>query len=79
MNSARIVGVTALTVPRAPLLFKERFDVVIVDEAGQISQPAVIGALMAADTFVLVGDHMQLPPLVVSELAGMGGELLNGN
>jgi DNA replication ATP-dependent helicase Dna2 len=79
MNSARIVGVTALTVPRSPLLFKERFDVVIVDEAGQISQPAVIGALMAADTFVLVGDHMQLPPLVVSELAGMGGELLNGN
>jgi DNA replication ATP-dependent helicase Dna2 len=75
LSSARIVGVTALSVPRSPLLYRERFDVVIVDEAGQISQPAVIGALMAADSFVLVGDHMQLPPLVVSELAGLGGEL----
>jgi len=27
---------------------------------------------MGADSFVLVGDHMQLPPLVVSELAGKG-------
>jgi DNA replication ATP-dependent helicase Dna2 len=73
MSDARIVGVTALSVPRSPLLFNEQFDVVIVDEAGQISQPAIIGALLAADSFVLVGDHMQLPPLVVSELAGNGG------
>ena len=73
MSNARIVGVTALSIPRSPLLFKEHFDVVIVDEAGQISQPAVIGALLAADCFILVGDHMQLPPLVVSELAGKAG------
>ena len=76
VSSARIVGVTALTVPRSPLLVGEHFDVVIVDEAGQISQPAIIGALMGADAFVLVGDHMQLPPLVVSELAGKGGTFL---
>jgi len=74
VSSARIVGVTALTVPRSPLLVGEQFDVVIVDEAGQISQPATLGALMAANTFVLCGDHMQLPPLVVSELAGKGGK-----
>lgn len=60
MSEARIVGATALTVPRSPLLFSEKFDVVIVDEAGQISQPAVLGALAAADRFILVGDHMQL-------------------
>ena len=51
----------------------QHFDVVIVDEAGQISQPAVLGAIMAADSFVLVGDHMQLPPLVCSEVAEQGG------
>jgi DNA replication ATP-dependent helicase Dna2 len=73
VSSARIVGVTALTVPRSPLLVGEHFDVVIVDEAGQICQPAIVGALMAADKFVLVGDHMQLPPLVISELAMQGG------
>jgi DNA replication ATP-dependent helicase Dna2 len=74
MASARIVGVTALSIPRSPLLIGEHFDVVIVDEAGQISQPAIIGALIAADSFVLVGDHMQLPPLVSSELAEKGGK-----
>lgn len=57
MAKARIVGVTALTIPRSPLLIDQHFDVVIVDEAGQINQPAILGALMAADTFVLVGDH----------------------
>ena len=73
MSNARIVGVTALTIPRSSLLFREHFDVVIVDEAGQISQPAIIGTLLAADSFLLVGDHMQLPPLVVSELAQKAG------
>jgi DNA replication ATP-dependent helicase Dna2 len=73
ISSARVVGVTALSIPRSPLLIGEHFDVVIVDEAGQISQPAIIGALTAADSFVLVGDHMQLPPLVISELAEKGG------
>ena len=76
MSEARIVGATALTVPRSPLLLPERFDVVIVDEAGQISQPALLGALASADSFILVGDHMQLPPLVQSELAEKSGKEL---
>jgi DNA replication ATP-dependent helicase Dna2 len=73
MSAAKVVGVSALTAPRSPLLAGQHFDVVIVDEAGQISQPAVLGAIMAADSFVLVGDHMQLPPLVISEVAEEGG------
>ena len=73
VSNARIVGCTALTVPRTPLLAKQHFDVVIVDEAGQISQPAILGALMAADSFVLVGDHMQLPPLVADDAAEQAG------
>ena len=74
LEEARIVGATALKIPKS-VLAGEHFDVVIVDEAGQISQPAILGALAAADNFVLVGDHMQLPPLVVSEAAMEGGEL----
>ena len=73
ISAANVVGVSALTAPRSPLLAGQHFDVVIVDEAGQISQPAVLGAIMAADSFVLVGDHMQLPPLVISEVAEEGG------
>ena len=68
---------SALTAPRSPLLAGQKFDVVIVDEAGQISQPAILGAIMAADSFVLVGDHMQLPPLVVSEVADQAGKYLD--
>ena len=55
------------------LLIRQKFNVVIVDEAGQISHPAIIGA-MAADTFVLVGDHEQLPPLVQSDIAEKAGK-----
>ena len=42
------------------------FDVCVVDEAGQISQPAILGPLLASSRFVLVGDDYQLPPLVAS-------------
>jgi len=74
VSSAKVVGVSALTVPRSPLLIGQKFDLVIVDEAGQISQPAIIGALLAAESFVLVGDHEQLPPLVQSDVAEKAGE-----
>ena len=80
MSEARIVCSTVLTVPRSPFLVNESFDIVIVDEAGQTSQPAILGALMLADAFVLVGDHKQLPPLVTSEIALAGGKhLLKGD
>jgi DNA replication ATP-dependent helicase Dna2 len=74
VSAARVVGVTALSAPRSALIQHEQFDVVIVDEAGQITQPAVLGTLMLASSFVLVGDHMQLPPLVTSDAAMNGGK-----
>ncbi len=72
--AARVVGVSALTMPKTPLLIGQDFDVVIVDEAGQINQPACIGAVMGADSFLLVGDHEQLPPLVQNDAAGEAGK-----
>mmetsp|Transcript_7691 Transcript_7691/g.19016 ORF Transcript_7691/g.19016 Transcript_7691/m.19016 type:complete len:2040 (-) Transcript_7691:119-6238(-) len=73
IKAARIVGVSALTLPRSQLLRQEQFDVVIIDEAGQMNQPATLGVLTHADSFVLVGDHKQLPPLVNSGIADAGG------
>jgi DNA replication ATP-dependent helicase Dna2 len=73
ISGARIVGVSALSLSRSPLLQRENFDMVIIDEAGQMNQPVALGALMAADAFVMVGDHKQLPPLVNSEVAESGG------
>lgn len=73
ITMARVVGVSALTASKSSLLMGQKFDVVIVDEAGQICQPAILGPLMAANKFVLVGDHMQLPPLTKSKAAERAG------
>jgi DNA replication ATP-dependent helicase Dna2 len=42
----------------------ESFDVAVVDEAGQLTEPGTLAATTLADRFVLVGDHQQLPPVV---------------
>lgn len=52
---------------------KRRFDVCIVDEAGQLTEPVCLGPLRQADSFVLVGDHNQLQPVVKSREAREGG------
>ncbi len=49
------------------------FDVAIIDEAGQLTLPAILGALRFARRFILVGDEKQLPPLVLSKEAGQAG------
>lgn len=40
------------------------FDVVIVDEASQLTEPLALGPIALARRFVLVGDDKQLPPVV---------------
>ncbi|XP_037512396.1 LOW QUALITY PROTEIN: DNA replication ATP-dependent helicase/nuclease DNA2-like [Rhipicephalus sanguineus] len=55
------------------LLKRLRFDACIVDEASQALQPACLGPLFLARSFVLVGDTQQLPPVVQSEDARKKG------
>jgi DNA replication ATP-dependent helicase Dna2 len=50
-----------------------QFDVAIIDEAGQLTIPAMLGALRFAKRFILVGDEKQLPPLVLSAEAAQQG------
>jgi DNA replication ATP-dependent helicase Dna2 len=49
------------------------FDVAIIDEAGQLTVPAILGALRFCKRFILVGDEKQLPPLVLSKDAAERG------
>jgi DNA replication ATP-dependent helicase Dna2 len=49
------------------------FDIAIIDEAGQLTIPAILGALRFAKRFILVGDEKQLPPLVLSQKAAAAG------
>lgn len=51
------------------LLHNRRFDICILDEASQVSIPAGLGPLRLSSSFLLVGDHYQLPPLVRSRQA----------
>jgi len=48
------------------------FDVALVDEASQLTEPGTLAAIALADRFVLVGDHQQLPPVVQSADPGDG-------
>lgn len=66
------VGCTCLSMRHA-MLTGASFDVAIVDEAGQATLPSVLGALCAARSWVLVGDHLQLSPLVRSKAAAAQG------
>lgn len=67
-----VVATTCLGINH-PLFSSRRFDYCIVDEASQITLPICLGPIRMARTFVLVGDHNQLPPLVQNEEARRGG------
>lgn len=67
-----VVAATSLAINH-PLFCRRHFDYCIVDEASQITLPTCLGPLRFADRFVLVGDHHQLPPLVKSASARVGG------
>ncbi|KAL9245210.1 hypothetical protein vseg_018886 [Gypsophila vaccaria] len=72
LDEVQVVAVTCLGIT-SPLLAKKRFDVCIIDEAGQTNLPVSLGPLMFSSKFVLVGDHYQLPPLVKSPEARESG------
>ena len=62
-----IVGTTSMLLSRSFLLEMKHFSLCIVDEASQILEPNIIGLLASdsIDRFILIGDHKQLPAVVV--------------
>ncbi|KAI4477910.1 hypothetical protein M0804_012390 [Polistes exclamans] len=69
-----IVGVTCYGSNH--IFFEKRtFDVCIVDESTQVTQPAILGPLYNVNKFILVGDPNQLSPVVRSKTAkSLGAE-----
>lgn len=74
ISSVRIVTGTTASIMGRPELFKlKHFHVAIIDEASQILEPQIVGILCnhdgkgqcAIDKFILVGDHKQLPAVVL--------------
>jgi DNA replication ATP-dependent helicase Dna2 len=71
-HSPPVVATTCLGISHS--LFSQRtFDYCIVDEASQITLPVCLGPIRMAKSFILVGDHYQLPPLVQNKEAREGG------
>lgn len=69
---SQVVATTCLGINHG--IFNHRiFDYCIVDEASQITLPVCLGPIRFAHTFILVGDHYQLPPLVQNKEAQEGG------
>jgi DNA replication ATP-dependent helicase Dna2 len=64
LQGARIVAATAHRASTLPYLRTRAFDMAIVDEAGQLTEPLTLGLILRARRFVLIGDDRQLPPVV---------------
>ncbi|MFB6296978.1 MAG: AAA domain-containing protein [Salinirussus sp.] len=63
LRGASVVAATTASCG-SRVMREQRFDVAVVDEAGQLTEPGTLAATALADRFVLVGDHHQLPPVV---------------
>jgi DNA replication ATP-dependent helicase Dna2 len=64
LMEAPIVAATAHRASTAPFLRTRSFEMAIVDEAGQLTEPLTLGLILRAKRFVLIGDDRQLPPVV---------------
>ncbi|MFB6125299.1 MAG: AAA domain-containing protein [Halanaeroarchaeum sp.] len=66
LESAPVVAATTATCG-SRVVRSQAFDVVVVDEASQLTEPDALAAVNRGERFVLVGDHQQLPPVVQAE------------
>ncbi len=66
LRNASVIAATTATCG-SRVLRECEFDVALVDEASQLTEPSTHAAITLADRFVLVGDHEQLPPVVRAE------------
>ncbi|MEM7393391.1 MAG: AAA domain-containing protein, partial [Verrucomicrobiota bacterium] len=57
----------------ADLLGHRRFDLLVIDEACQTTEPACWIPILRANRVILAGDHCQLPPTILSQAAAREG------
>lgn len=68
IQEKRIVVSTVASVMTKPELLKiQKFDRVIIDEASQILEPMLVGLLPKFKQVILIGDHQQLPAVVLQD------------
>jgi superfamily I DNA and/or RNA helicase len=78
LDGAAVILATLTGIDSA-VLGQRQFDLCVIDEAGQSTEPGAWIPLTRSDRLVLAGDHQQLPPTIVSAQAqaqGFGVSLL---
>ena len=70
LNGGYVVGATPFAT-RTPRLSNIDFDVILFDEASQVTLPLAIMGMLAGAKFIFIGDEKQLPP--VTSLAASEG------
>lgn len=61
-----IVGATCYSTHTRKLEFMD-WDIIIFDEAGQLSIPLAIAAMVKGSKYIFIGDHRQLPPIIAED------------
>jgi len=72
LDSARVLCATTTGLD-SQLIGTRRFDLAVIDEACQSTEPGCWIPILRCDRVVLAGDHCQLPPTVVSREAEAEG------
>jgi superfamily I DNA and/or RNA helicase len=72
LDSADVLCVTTTGID-SEVLGERQFDLAVIDEACQSTEPGCWVPLLRAKRVVLAGDHCQLPPTVVSQAAAAEG------
>ena len=68
IRGADVIGATCIGIATDARFEDLAFDLVIADEAGQVQVMDLLVPLVRARRAVLVGDHLQLPPVVEPEI-----------
>ncbi|MFO7916174.1 MAG: IGHMBP2 family helicase [Candidatus Krumholzibacteriales bacterium] len=72
LNDAEVVCATNSTAG-SEIMNGRNFDLLVLDEATQSTEPEALIPLVKADRAILAGDHRQLPPTILNKEAGEKG------
>lgn len=68
MNSVDVVGATCIGINSNKSFSDMKFDVTIIDEAGQIQIQNILVPMSRSPKVILLGDHKQIPPSAQEEV-----------